>query len=303
MSERGYSLIELLVSAGILLVVFGSVCQIVSPAHSAAFVQAETQDMQQRARVLADRLTHDLWLAGAGPTSGSRRGTLALHFAPLLPSICCGSAADPPNAVFSDRLTVMYVPRGSPEALTSSPIAPDALRLDVASGPSCPSSIPACGFVDGELLIVFDDSGRSDIFRLDLASGVPVLAPLAATFDSRYESGATVCRVVVHTYYRDAASNEVFTGDGDGPPQPIVDRVSGLRLEYEDASGGLLDTLLADGPWRGWGSSSYDADLLRVGRVRVSYAIRSGLSGSGSMRIPDLTSTFEVALRNFGDHP
>jgi hypothetical protein len=303
MSERGYSLVELLVSAGIMLAVIGSVCQIASPAHAAAFVQAEVQDMQQRARVVADRLTHDLWLAGAGPTSGLRRGPLIRYLTPMRPSICCGSFADPPNGFFSDRVTIVYVPRGSPEALTSSPLAPDALRLDVAAGPSCPSAVPACGFADGDLLLVFDDSGRYDIFRLDLASGLPMLVPLDTGFGTSYAPGATVSRVLVRAYYRDAGLNQLFTLEGDGAPQPIVDRVTALAFEYADAAGTPLDTLLSDGPWRGSGNTSYDIDLLRVRRVRVSYTIRSGLTGAGSMRMPDLTTTFDVALRNVGDHP
>ncbi|HTL43630.1 MAG TPA: hypothetical protein VL262_04765 [Vicinamibacterales bacterium] len=300
-SERGYSIVELLVSTAIMLTVIGSVCEIMSPAHATAFVQAEMQDMQQRARAVADRLTHDLWLAGAGPTSGSRRGPLIRYFAPVLPRVCCGAGADAPGSVSSNRLTIAFVPRDSPEAVLSSAVAPDALRLDVAAGASCPTSVPACGFADGDVLLVFDDSGQYDVFKLDLGSGLPMLGPLTPAFDRRYAAGATVCRVVVRSYYRDIPSNQLFTADGDGAPQPVVDRIVALRFEYVDAAGTPLDVLLADGPWRGSGSMAYDADLLRVRRMRVSYTIRSGLQGTGALRIPDLTSTFDVQLRNAGD--
>lgn len=300
-SERGYSIVELLVSTAIMLTVIGSVCEIMSPAHATAFVQAEMQDMQQRARAVADRLTHDLWLAGAGPTSGSRRGPLIRYFAPVLPRVCCGAGADAPGSVSSNRLTIAFVPRDSPEAVLSSAVAPDALRLDVAAGASCPTSVPACGFADGDVLLVFDDSGQYDVFKLDLGSGLPMLGPLTPAFDRRYPAGATVCRVVVRSYYRDIPSNQLFTADGDGAPQPVVDRIVALRFEYVDAAGTPLDVLLADGPWRGSGSMAYDADLLRVRRMRVSYTIRSGLQGTGALRIPDLTSTFDVQLRNAGD--
>jgi len=299
-SERGYSIVELLISTAIMLAVVGSVCEIMSPAHATAVIQAEMQDMQQRARVVADRFTHDLSLAGAGPTSGSRRGPLMRYFAPILPRVCCGAAADPPNSASSNRLTIAYVPRGSPEALSSSAIGPDARRLDVAPGPSCPPTAATCGFADGDVLVVFDDSGHYDVFKLDLASGVPMLDPITPTFETRYGAGATVCRVVVRSYYRDARSDQLFTADGDASPQPIVDRISALRVEYVDTSGTPLDVLLTDGPWRGSGSTTYDADLLRVRRIRVSYTIRSGLQGTGALHIPDLTSTFDVAVRNAG---
>ena len=162
--------------------------------------------------------------------------------------------------------------------------------------------MPACGFADGELLLVFDDTGRYDIFRLDLASGLPLLAPLATDFGTSYGAGATVCRVLVHGYYRDAGSNQLFVVDGDGAAQPIVDRVTALAFQYADAGGTPLDTLLSDGPYRG-SAASYDVDLLRIRRVRVSDAIRSGLTGAGSLSIPDSSSTFEIALRNVVDQP
>ncbi|HWK09616.1 MAG TPA: prepilin-type N-terminal cleavage/methylation domain-containing protein [Vicinamibacterales bacterium] len=303
MSERGYSLVELIVSLAILLAVFGSVCQLASPAHATAIVQAELQDMQQRARVVRDRLTQDLWLAGAGTSTGQRRGPVLSYFSPLLPAACCGSVADPPGSVLSDRLTIAYVPRSSRDALTTAQIAPASLRLDVSPGPSCPSSVPVCGFADGELLVVFDDSGRYDVFTLDLSSGLPMLSPVTLPFASQYDSGATVARVVLRTYYRDPSSDQLFVVDDGGSPEPVVDRLTALRFEYRDAAGVSLDAQIGDGPWRGAGATLYDADLLRVRRVRVTYTIRSGLAGTGAVAVPDLTSAFEIALRNAPGSP
>ena len=303
MNERGYSLVEMLVALTILLVVFGSLCEVLSPAHATALVQAELQDMQQRARVVSDRLTHDLWLAGAGATSGTRGGPLARYFAAVLPDVCCGPAADPAGSSFSDRVTMVYLPRGSPEAALASPIAADSLRLDLASGPSCPTTMPVCGFADGDLLVVFDDSGRYDFFTLDLASGVPTLHPEAGGFDARYETGSTVCRAVIHSYFREAGSNRLFAVDGFAAAQPFVDGVSALRFDYGDLAAMALNPMFGDGPWRGSAGTAYDADVLRIRRVRVSFSIRSGIDLSGSMRVPDLTSSFEVALRNAGGLP
>jgi hypothetical protein len=192
------------------------------------------------------------------------------------------------------------VPRGSPAAVSAAPIGPDALRLDLAAGPSCPPSVPLCGFADGDLLLVFDDSGQHDVFRLTLASPAPALVPLDPAFDTRYGAGSTVCRVVLRTYFRDPGSSQLFTADGDGSAQPIVDRVTALRFDYVDAGGTPLNAVLTDGPWRGTGQASYDTDLLRVRRIRIAYTIQSGVKGNGLLRIPDLTSTFEITLRNAG---
>ena len=297
-NDRGFSLVELLVALTIVLVVFASVCDILSPAHATALVQAEMQDMQQRARVLTDRMTRDLRLAGAGLGSGTRRGSLEQHFAPVLPALCCGPSADPAGSAFRDRLTAVYEPYGSPEALLAAPVDPDSLRLDVTGSPSCASAPPACGFADGDVLAVFDDTGRYDFFTLVFAAGVPMLRPFTAAFDARYEPGATVCRVVIHSYLRDAVSSQLFAAEGVGAAQPFVDGVSALSFEYADAAALVPFPALADGPWLGAGATTYDADLLRVRRVRVSFSLRSALSGRGAMRLPDLTSSFDIAMRN-----
>ena len=296
MSERGYSFVELMVSLAILLAVLASVCQLASPAHATALIQAELQDMHQRARVLNDRLAFDLRLAGAGVGTGVRRGPLGAAFTAVLPAACCGSIADPPGTERADRLSVLYVPRGSPEALTASAISPGALRLDLAPAPSCSSAL--CGFADGDLLVVFDGSGGYDLFTLDLSSGIAVLDPKTTPFVASYAAGATAARIVVRTYYRDAASNQVFVADAAGVPEPFVDRVADLRFSYADQGGSILDGHLGDGPWFGAGGSTYDADARRVRRVHVSCTIRSALPGSGPLSIPDLNSAFDVSLRN-----
>jgi prepilin-type N-terminal cleavage/methylation domain-containing protein len=297
MSDRGYSLVELLVSVAILLVVFGSVCQLASPAHATALVQAELQDMQQKARVLADSIAFDLRLAGANTTTGSLGGPLSTSFAAILPAACCGSMADSPGAERSDRLTILYTPRGSPLAQTTTEVAPGSSALALAPGPACPSA-PLCGFVNGDLLLISDGSGRYDVFRLDLTSGAPLLDIVTAPFTTSYGSGATVARVVVRTYVRDAGSDQVFLVNGDDRPEPLVDRVVDLRFEYSDGSGAALAGRLGDGPWTGTGGSMYDDDVRRVRRVHVTYTIRSGLRGAGALSIADLTSGFDVALRN-----
>jgi prepilin-type N-terminal cleavage/methylation domain-containing protein len=298
-SDRGYSLVEMLISMAIMLTVFGGVCQLASPAHATALIQAELQDMEQRARIVADRLTRDLWLAGAGPIGVPRGGPLGARFTPILPIICCGAGADAPGSAFTDRVTIMYAPADAIQAVTATDISPGALLLSLAPGPSCLSP-PLCGFADGDLLLVFDDSGSFDTFRIDLSSGLPMLLPRSSPYSATYTAGATAVRVISRTYFHDAISDRLFVSENEAAPQPIVDGVTAFRLQYRDSSGASLDVQLGDGPWRGGGGTVYDADLLRVRSVRVSFTIRSGLSGTGALSIPDLTSAIDVTLRNGG---
>ena len=303
MSQRGMSIIELLIAMTILLAILGSVFRLVSPANASAIVQVEIQDMQQRARVVTDTLAHDLRLAGAGATLEPRPGPLTEYLPAIAPAAWSGALADPPGTARDDRLTLTYVPPLALATLTTAAIDPGALRLEVADGPFCPAARPVCGFADGDLLLAFDGTGRFDTFRLDLSSGMPMLVPCAAAFASHYDAGATVVRAVSRTYYRDTGSNEMLVLDGAGAPQPIVDHIVALRFEYTAGDGTPLDGELANGPWSGEGATLFDADLRRVRRVRVIFTIRSGLSGSGALEIPDLTSAFEIALRNTAGGP
>src|SRR5258706_7508688 len=83
--EQGFSLAELIIATGIMLVVTGSVFSLVRVAEGAFSAQPEVSDMQQRLRVGADTLSRDLIMAGAGAYLGRQAGSLNYSFAPVLP--------------------------------------------------------------------------------------------------------------------------------------------------------------------------------------------------------------------------
>jgi hypothetical protein len=76
----------------------------------------------------------------------------------------------------------------------------------------------------------------------------------------------------------------------------------------------LTSDMLTDGPWCGMGDTQYDADLLRVRRMRVSVRLQAGdaavrgtdrarFANPGSARrsalfVPDVTVEIDVAPRN-----
>jgi hypothetical protein len=84
-------------------------------------------------------------------------------------------------------------------------------------------------------------------------------------------------------------------------------------------SGGSLAVLpldlFRDGPWCGDGENRFDADLLRIRKVRVTLRMQvgndmmrgqsadfaiTGRSRSAVRNLPDYTLTFDVAPRNLG---
>jgi hypothetical protein len=157
-----------------------------------------------------------------------------------------------------------------------------------------------------------------------------------------------VARVETHTYYFDGAAAQLRHYDGYLSDQPAIDNVVAFRVAYfgEDRApsrpkpaAGLANCLFAadgsahpwptpigtsadlvaiplaaftDGPWCGAGDNRFDADLLRVRRVRVVATLqapdalravgglfaRSGQATAALSLVPDLTVTVDVAPRS-----
>jgi hypothetical protein len=200
-------------------------------------------------------------------------------------------------------------------------------------------------------VVVFDDGGRFDFFKVtDVQGGSAVLSSLQQNAPSVYAAGAVVARAETHTYYLDAARRQMRHYDGDATDVPVVDNVVDLRFEYfgdpippvrpkpplgqanclYDAAGnpvGGMSVLVAqggslaplplsmlnDGPWCGAGDNQYDADLLRVARVRVTVRVQASqtamrasgadylVSGTGTQALGalrDYTLQFDVSPRN-----
>ena len=119
-SDRGFSLIELLVSMVIMLAVSSSMLGIVNSARGAFEVDLERADMQQRSRVSMDALSRDLVMAGGGRQAPAvapfRRGM---------------TNPDSPGSVFADRVSLSYVPPDAGAAVTIT----YARRVDAAGVP------------------------------------------------------------------------------------------------------------------------------------------------------------------------
>ena len=108
--DRGFTIIELLISLAITMAITAGIFAVMNPSQGMFAAQPEVMDMQQRMRVGVDTLTKDLMMAGAGAYSGSMTGSLGNYFAPILPYRVGNTTPDSPGSVFSDRVTVIYVP-------------------------------------------------------------------------------------------------------------------------------------------------------------------------------------------------
>src|SRR5689334_7516696 len=109
-SDAGFSLVESLLSMVIVLIITGAVFGYVNPSTSVTSSQPEAMDMQQRARIGADMLFRDLFMAGAGVYAGPQTGALTNFFAPIIPRKMGMQNADDYTVARADAVTISYIP-------------------------------------------------------------------------------------------------------------------------------------------------------------------------------------------------
>jgi hypothetical protein len=349
MTDVGSSLVETM--AALLLTMAVTTAALSMAARTQAFIQAgpEAVDAHQRLRAAADALTKDLSMAGAGPYATSRAGSLVSSFAPVIPRRLGLSGADAPGVARDDTITMAYVPTTSAQTTTSAAV-PQAAGLKVTAGPNCPAGQALCGFQAGMPIVVFDSTANFDLYTVtSVTSAAAQVQSHNPSASYTYPAGAQVAQVESRTYYLDATSNQLRVYDGYQTDTPVVDNVVALSFEYfgdpnpptrpqppagvsnclYDAAGawlplptlagpadGLVPLPLAmfrDGPWCGNGANRYDADLLRVRKVRVTLRLQSavaafrasgvafvkpGTSRASERFLPDVSTTIDVVPRN-----
>lgn len=99
MSERGLSFVEVVVAMALLLIVTGSMFNLVNSARGVFELDLERADMHQRARVSMDVMFKDVIMAGAGS-----------HVPAIAPFRRGLIDPDLPGSGFSDRISVVYAP-------------------------------------------------------------------------------------------------------------------------------------------------------------------------------------------------
>ncbi len=351
--QRGYTLVELLISTAIMVTVTGAIFSLMNPAQGSAQVQPEIADLQQRMRVGTETLFKELVMAGAGTYQGATTGSLVNYFAPILPRRTGQVSADPATGTGSfrtDAITLLYVPNSYSQTTITSPMPNVSAELKVASQPNCPQGFDLCGFAVGMGLVIFDAAGNFDSFVVTaVQSSAGHLQHRGQQFSREYGIGSRVTEIVSYTYYLDRTTNQLRRYDGVQEDVPLVDNVVDLRFDYFgdpqppqaprpvigtancviDASGvpilpvltatdgslaALTPAMLTDGPYCGGSGNAYDADLLRIRKVRVTLrmqaanaALRGGTAldgttqryGAGGERyIPDYIVSFDVSPRN-----
>ena len=353
-SEAGYSLIELMISSAIMLTVTGAIFGLLNPAQGTAQAQPEQSDLQQRMRIGSDTLFKELLMAGAGPYFGARTGSLVNYFAPIVPRRLGLQSPDAKTVVRDDTITLSYIPNSYSQTSIENAMPPNSAEIKVTYPPNCPAAKDLCGFEAGMTVIIFDQSGHFDTFTItEVQDDAGHLQHRGQQLNHTYDKGSTITQIVSNTYYRDADTNQLIRYNGATETLPLVDNVVDLDFEYfgdvnpptqpkpaigsnvanclYDAQGNYIAGMpvlaadegslarlkpddLKNGPWCGSGDTEFDADLLRVRKVRVilrmqvsspslrgtdaTFFANPGKSQGGNRLVPDYFVRFDVTPRN-----
>lgn len=353
-SESGYTLTELLVSTAIMVTVTGAIFGLMNPAQGSAQAQPEVADLQQRMRIGSDTLFKELVMSGAGPYQGATTGSLINFFAPILPRRTGRIGADPTQGAASfksDAITLSYIPNSYSQTTISNNMPQVAAELKVFDQPNCPKGRELCGFEEQMQVIIFDTSGNFDTFVItEVQDAAGHLQHRQQPLNFPYQTGAQVTQIVSNTYYLNRDTSQLMRYNGADEDLPIVDNVVDLRFDYfgdptppafpkpplgtanclydtggnyigppalapDDGSlASLPAAILTDGPYCGSGANAFDADLLRIRKVRVSLRMQTtspalrgtdaalfmkpGSALGGERAVPDYRVAFEVAPRN-----
>ena len=349
-AAAGYSIVELLIGTGIAVTATALACVLASEAQAAWRADSARVDVHQRARVAADVLSRALRESGFG-AGAARHRSLVHALPPVMPRRLGGRPADPPDRFRTDAVTLIRAIPEMEAAVLALPVPAGTSVLEIQPASVC--TLPSCGLGEGSHVLLFDKAGAFDLFYVKTADG-PVLGVqhYGAGSAAGYSAGTPVVAVEATSFFLDRSTSILRAAHGDISDLPLMDDVVGMGVEYFGESRAppwpvaaegvpncvyaadgtyqaalmpvlsarpslvpMRAELLTDGPWCGGGSTSFDADLLRVRRVRVTLRLQAAdpaVRGSGArfikggtaqhsgLMVPDVVVTVEAATRNPG---
>ena len=235
--EQGFSLLEMTIAMGLMLVVTASIFALVNPGQGNFVAEPEVADLQQRSRVATDTLYKDLVMAGAGSYSGDNPMGLNYFFAPVMPFRQGRIQDDPPGTFRDDVITLLLVPATTAQTTIARDMPAQSAELVVKAGPGCPKDDKLCGFEEGMTVLIYDDEGSYDTFTITQVQDDALhLQHNLEDLSKNYNEGAKIVQIQSHTYYlkTDVATKtfQLMHYDGGGNDVPLVDNVVGLQFEY-----------------------------------------------------------------------
>jgi prepilin-type N-terminal cleavage/methylation domain-containing protein len=240
MSERGFTLVELLVAAVISLFITAGALLLAGAGRTAVTVEPAALDAVRRLRDGVGALSSAVASAGGEIGIGDARGALNAGMPALRLTRSAGAAA-------FDGLDVTRVVRGGRGLLRQPQDGPaGSLSLDAAAG-HCPLIDEVCGFTAGDVAVVFDGRGHHDVFIVFAVSQALMRVTPSASLRHTYPAGSVVVEARHERFVPEPQADGLRTltrVTAAGAREPMVDGVVGVRMS---AWGRAAPPGLADG--------------------------------------------------------
>jgi Prokaryotic N-terminal methylation motif len=286
-NPRGFSLIELLIACGLLVLVGGAVAALAGPLRLMLERSDSSAQLEPAGRAALEAVVADIRESGSDASVADPRFRLAGVSARLLPlrDLDSNDVAIPGGAI-----RVVRMPRPAAQAVLGAAAAAGDTVLVLETMSRCAGGPPVCGFAPGSNAMVYDAAAAEVVTVASVGVGrVIVSRPLAASF----ATGAVLSELSATTYGTRRTvdgSRQLVRRSTGGAELPILDNVADFEV--------TTDT----------------ADLSRVSqvglRVRIEAASaslrgpagylfrRAGTTNDARRWLPDVELRFTIALRN-----
>jgi prepilin-type N-terminal cleavage/methylation domain-containing protein len=229
MSDRGFTLVELLVASLLTLLLMAAALTVAAAARQAFDVEPAALDTVRRLREGTEGLAGVLMAAGGGLATGDGVSSLASNVPLVRPLTSLTGAPD-------SRFTALWVLRaiegGLGRLASPQPGPGGSLTLDRASSP-CALTTAVCGFDIGDVAVVFDERGHFDVLEVAAVSELLSRITPAAPLSYAYDTGAWVLAVRVDRFglVRQVDGSQTLTRlSWAGAREPMVDGVVDLEV-------------------------------------------------------------------------
>jgi prepilin-type N-terminal cleavage/methylation domain-containing protein len=260
-TAAGFSLVELAIVTLVGTAVLGAAFTMLQSGQRRFDVELERADVQQRVRSGVESITHHLALTGGGLRYGAAHRLLGLPMTAIFPYRQGTSKPDAPGSFRSDTITVLFAPARSAAQTTlqqahSATSGTAVINFD----PGCPRPDPACGFSQGMDVLLFDETGSFDLFRV--ASVQPGLLQVDHSMPDTahtYLPGSHIIEATMATFAVRGDSNSgsfQLTREEGLAVAPVVDHLVGLEFAYfgdPHPPALLRPTTDPVGPWTTYG--------------------------------------------------
>lgn len=264
MSERGFTLVEAILSLGVMAIVLASAMEVVVVLPRQAARWEEAADARQRLRVIHARGAR---LAGSAGPIEVPVGGVDVRVPSIWPRRLGLIDAGVPGDVSSRAVTFVSRADGHRTLRLDEALGSGGGTVAVVSGEGCGTST-VCGVAAADMLMAVSAASDIGLFRVTATeNGRLTLVALMA--GSAFAAGSALLPVTMASLA--FAEGEIRLYDGYRTDGVLVDGVARFALGLEPA--GLR---LDDGPWVGSGPLAFDADQLLVRGVSADVALEPG---------------------------